>query len=148
MRDLRPTKPPRKPAAGIIASVRGFFTDFGAATDALGGIATSMAALETRLANHVPPPPNTCPHCITANGGTEPSTNLSDTGECGQCGRIGDVYDLELLGLYQGMGISAGDVWQHLPRLRQRYAKDTPMASTAVGEHLRAFLHGQHRGTP
>jgi hypothetical protein len=68
-----------------------------------------------------------------------PNGSAFDSGICHVCGKFGGVVDLDLVGLYQGMGIPTRDVWAYLPRLRYR-SRGAALTFEEVGKALIVYL--------
>lgn len=78
---------------------------------------------------------NICCDCFAVTGHKEPDPLFSETGPCGVCGKVKDVYDLELVGLYVGLGLSPDFVWRELPRLR--CYRDKTLSMEDIGRLIR-----------
>jgi len=82
---------------------------------------------------------NICFDCLSITEKERLNPLFSDTGRCNACGYLKDVFDLDLVGLYTGMGLSADFVWKHLPRLRSYENKTLSMEDIGLQVRLRVF---------
>lgn len=83
---------------------------------------------------------NICADCHDVES-AQPSSNLADTGVCCACGSISNVWDIELLQLYRGVGISDEVIFRELPRLRCSHIPGTPKTSySQIGQSIAASL--------
>lgn len=62
---------------------------------------------------------NVCVSCLSHRGHTPPHELLADAGVCAFCGSGNDIFDVDLLALYEGLGLNSHAIWKHLPRYRR-----------------------------
>lgn len=61
---------------------------------------------------------NLCAKCLPSGRANRTDVNFFDFGKCSSCGAPAEVVDVELVDLYDGLGLSPDFVHAHLPRLR------------------------------
>lgn len=62
---------------------------------------------------------NVCVSCLSHRGHTPPHELLADAGVCAFCGSGNDIFDVDLLALYEGLGLDVSTIHSHLPRYRR-----------------------------
>lgn len=62
---------------------------------------------------------NVCVSCLSHRGHTPPHKLLADGGVCAFCGSGNDIFDVDLLALYEGLGLDVSTIHRHLPRYRR-----------------------------
>lgn len=84
---------------------------------------------------------NACPACLIQRGLTPPDELLADATGCAFCGSKNDIVDVDLLALYDGLGLNSDTIWRHLPRYRRLVGRgDVDHSWTYIGQQIRKVL--------